>query len=191
MEIKSLVKDTIETYLNKYDESKKEVRSIMEAIESFDFLGMEEEKKKEESLKILNSKEFQVTFINDIINEFNNKIKFKDIDVIYDSSQIDDELKDGEKFSLEYNVSLKYLYKDNVINITLFFSGTDIDYKLESNEEGEQTFTDLDWNDINIHIFNNDGDEVDFSWLDKSPQIKSRIIKKFIEPTLDFEVKMR
>ena len=65
------------------------IKIIKEEVDNYDFLGLDEIAKENDYISIINSKQFQTQFVNDVINDINNDSKFKKINTLYKSMSID------------------------------------------------------------------------------------------------------
>lgn len=170
---------------------------ISEEIHNFDFLSMDEVSSFDNSRNLLNSKEFQTQFVNDVISDMNNENKFKNINTQYSHMSNDrPSFIDGEKLDIQFDFDIEYNYNGNDISLTLIFDGENINYDLDVDRSHgtndlpsteDVKLNNVDWSDINCNLFTTDGEEIDMSWLNNS-KLHHLFVKNFVEPIISAEL---
>jgi hypothetical protein len=170
---------------------------IKEEIENFDFLGIEKLKEDENIVNILNDKNFQTQFVNDVLTNIDDKNKFKKSDVLYKHISNDtNDFIDEAPLSIDFNFELIYNYNNQDIPLTIFFDGENIYYDMNVDREYQThdlpgsldlSFNDIDWNGIKTNIYDSNGDEIEMNWLKKS-KYYGNFVKAFVEPLLNSKI---
>jgi len=172
------------------------IRIINEEIQEFDFLGTDEAQNEQDYSNYLSDRNFQTQFVYDVINSFNDKTKFKDEDVTYKRTSEDDIL-DKETLNIDYGVDITYIYDGKDIRLSLNFDGDSISHDLqhydqpatyETPPEGDIWYNSIDWSDIDLNIFDDDGNEVNFDWLKSNQDMYNKFISAVISPILDIKI---
>jgi hypothetical protein len=151
----------IEIYFN---DMKNLYKLINEEINGFDFLGIEKINKEANNKHVLDSREFQTQFINDVITSQSDKSKFPKISASISVVDNDTTFNDVSK-SVDIEVYLTYNYNGRDFGLTIFLSGGVLD-----NEEP-------DYENFDIKIYTKSGDKLDISWVFSNGDL----IKKFID----------
>lgn len=143
-------------------ENKTLYRIINEEISNFDFLSFDKIKEEDEYDKILSSKEFQTTFISDLINNLNNKNKFKKFSSTFLNSGSDLDEDDN----IEIEIELSYFFNEKIYEMVIFLYGnkTFDEYK-------------VDFNDFEINFFSKDGNRIRFDWLENNKKLYTLLIR--------------
>ena len=175
-------------------------RIINEAFEEFDFLNNDKLIKEEQFNSILSTPEFIKTFINDVVSNFNSKIKFGTINILDASINDEDIINSNEPLNIDFATKIKYLPKDNkYISLGISIEGENVDYNLGSNYDNgdyytksssEIWFDNIEWRDVVVKLYNSDFDVLNDNVLkDADKETAKRFILKFIAPY--FSIKLR
>jgi hypothetical protein len=151
------------------------IKIINETISDYNFLSMNEISEEENLKNIIKSKDFQIQFINDLINNF-NKTKFKDIDISYKEVKQDVIHNDSYSLSIEYTVEFKYSFDNVEYQFLMLLNGNGIN----SNDS-------IKWNNINIKLFDKNGNEININWLKNNPRLYEVFIRSFVESLLNYK----
>lgn len=135
--------------------------------------------------EVLNSKDFQVNLINDLVGK-------KNIDswtVHKSSGSIDDlESENDKKFRVDYDFDFKYNFHGIKVPLTLFINGeVEVDHKpTKSWTPREYSKPSIDYNTLGNHVdlalYDDDGSEISLTWL--TPELKAKVVKSIISPYL-------
>lgn len=168
------------------------IKIINEEISNFDFLGNQAQVKQEENYDLLKNEDFQKQFICDsLINKKNIKQKVTDARVGGDWDKGDD----ASKLTIEYFVDIEYTYDPNKepAKFTVDFDSNGITIGIDTTSDpgtreippsGEASYNYIQWSDINVTLFTPDGDEIQFTALNKAPQKIQDLFRR--EYTEDF-----
>lgn len=167
---------------------------IKEEINDFDFLNINEIDTFENQKKILESRDFQIQFINDVLNDLNNKNKFKSINTTYKHLSNDQAgFISEEPLNIELDIDIVYNYNGNDVSLNIIFSGDNIKYDLnidrkystyDNPEEVDMNLNSLDWSSIDVSLFTSDGDRIKFDWV-KNAKFYDNFVKMFIYPIIN------
>lgn len=170
------------------------LKIIKEEISNYDFLGLDEIAKEDEYKTIINSKQFQTQFVNDVINDINNDSKFKKINTLYKSMSIDNAgFINEEPLHFDFEIEMIYTYNNTDINLNLMFDGDNIEYDFRIDKSigdhdtptyNDFVFEDINWNDVKFNMFTNDGYEIEMKWLERSG-VYHKFIKALILPLIE------
>lgn len=142
---------------------------INEEISNFDFLGFEGGKNEEIHNEILQSKEFQTNLIIDLVNNPNNKDKFKSISTTY----IHNDVKSyDERESIELEIEITYTFKEKNYELIFFI-------------DGEENFDDIKFENFDLTIFSKAGEKIPFDWVIKNKNLFTTLINKLVSPYID------
>ena len=168
---------------------KKISKIILEELQNFDFLNTNTNNNKQEINDLIMNRDFQKRFICDSILHKDERIKIlnilnQDIDIDYDV--IDKSKVLGINISYTVKLSYKYDTTKEPLELTLEFNGRDI----QSNSDGinepdttghfEVSFNSIEWDDINVTLYNADGDDIEFSEV-KTRKINGLFIRAYLE----------
>lgn len=166
---------------------------ILEEVEGYDFLNVDKNKKEEYQIEVLNSKEFQTTFIHDVINNLNDTNKFKAVNATYQHMNIDQSgMINEDPLYFEFEVDITYMYNETTVNLQLMFEGDNVNYNIDHkkdygnyNNPPEENFElqNIDWDNIKFSAFTSDGTEINMSWVPKS-KLYAGFVTKLIKPLI-------
>lgn len=158
---------------------KKIIKIINETISSneFNFLGIDEINQNEDTKKILNSYDYQKTFLYDLL--FNKKnIEIKTSEATIKKRDVE---TDRGMFDINYSTEVVHYFNEQLFEINVDFHGENVNYILKTNEYDGQRKLFIDWDSIGFTIFNGEGDIIDFNVFDKMDEkIERLFIKEFI-----------
>lgn len=176
---------------------------ISEEVKNFDFLNNEQSLKEQEIIDLLSNEDFQKQFICDSINKRNEKIKIIGFDIKSLSGNYDDsEYDDISRISLDYAPKIEYYYDKtkNPIKFDLQFYGDSISVgadgwytsaTYDQPAEGETWFDYIDWSEIDVNVYTEDGDEIKFTALENAPyEINETFIRHYTEDFITNESQM-
>ena len=162
------------------------IKIINEEISEFDFLGMKEIKEEENFASMVNSRDFQVSLMNDLATKnYNNNITDFDINTTY--SNIDDLNDFDDIITFEYGADFVYNFNENKISLYLSIDG-DVPFDI-SGEYRSATYLSppekpriekADYKYATINLYTKDGEQIDISWVNKNNQLKQKIIENLI-----------
>ena len=177
------------------------IRIINEEISNFDFLSMDQIREDEEDFNTINSKEFQISFVNDILNNIHDKTKFKEFKDLYKNTNEDDLEIDPDwgntPLNIEYDLEVKYIYNGKEIPITLHFEGKEINYdpNIETSRGDYLTpsyermsYRDIDWGDIELTVYDSEGDDVNFDWLKNNEKLYYQFVKQLVRGIFRYDI---
>lgn len=171
---------------------------ITEELNGFDFLGMDQIKEEQNLRDVVSGRDFQTKFITDVINNFNDNTKFKDSQTIFKSVSEENALE-GEGIDVEYGVDFTYVFNDSDLKMSLYFDGNDVTTDISKTNDPGNYFNEPDisnmyenikWDDINVKMFDDEGDEINMNWLDSNPKLYEDFVKTFIQPLLEMDSNM-
>lgn len=174
-------------------------RILNEAFNEFDFLNNNKLIKEEQFNSILSSGQFIKAFINDVVNNFNSKIKFDNANIL-DASINDEDIVNGdEPLNIDFAAKIKYLAKDNkYVPLGISIEGENVDYNLGSNYDkgdyytkssSEIWFDNINWQDVIVKLYNSDFDIINDNILkDIDKETAKRFILKFIAPYFSIKI---
>lgn len=157
------------------------IRIINEEIGEFDFLnndGYVEERRK---IELLQNPQFQKQFIIDSITKMRDKIKFDQFSAhFYNDIDLDDQYRDNVNLEVNTEILYKYDPQEEPIRFSLVFTGSNIEYEPDTSSNEM-----VNWDDIDVNLYTTDGDQIDFSILEKAPlNTKILFIKAYVEDVI-------
>ena len=144
-------------------------RLINEEVSKFDFLGMENSGNEDARDSILSSKDFQTNIVIDIINNPNDRNKFKKISTTFVNKDVD-MFNDVEKVDLA--IDMTYCYNEKDFELIFFLNG-------------EKDGDDISFKDFSLKVFSKAGDQIKFDWVEKNEKLYNTLIEKIVSPFLD------
>lgn len=154
---------------------------IKEEIDSFDFLGNDKVIKEQDEINVLKDINFQKRFIYDSINN-KNKIKLET-----DESNVS---LDDDNLDIHVVYDIEYDFNGEPLTFKLIFDVDKLPFNIESEHERETEITpsreswihSVDWGDIDVTLYSNIYDDIDFEGIDNAPnKIKELFIREYIE----------
>lgn len=162
---------------------------ILEELQNFDFLNTNTNNNKQEINDLIMNHDFQKRFICDSILHKNEKIKIlnisnQDVDIDYDIINRTKVLG----INIDYRVNIGYIYDTTKepLKLTLEFTGKDIQSESRGTDEKDTTghfeinFDYIDWAAIDVTLFNEDGDDIEFNEV-KTNKINTLFIRSYLE----------
>jgi hypothetical protein len=140
--------------------------------------------------EILNSKDFQVNLVNDLVNNKKNVDSWK---VVQSSGSMDDlQSTEDDQFNLDYDFDFVYNFHGIKIPLTLFINGN-VDVNWDGRyvsathwQPAEHPRAEIDYRNLgtglDLALYDDDGTEVSLQWL--TPELKNRVVKSIISPYL-------
>jgi len=183
-------------------ENKKIIKIINEEITNFDFLSNDERLKGQEDTDLLKNEDMQKQFICDSLLNKKDKIKIVEVTDARIGGNWKEDVDDANKLTIEYYLKIQYTYdpQKKPIIFYLNFDSDDISfsknvsYDKGSNDVapyGESWFNSLNWNDINVILSTEDGDEIEFIAFKKAPQkIQMLFIREYTADFIENETNM-
>ena len=162
---------------------------ITEEVNKFDFLGNDEYLISQEINTLLQTEELQKQLICDSLLDKTNKLKQLKI-VEQSISEVTDETTN---ISLQYIIDMEYKYDSTKesLKFNLEFRGENINVDVNSTHNNgsydEQPsdnswYDHFNWEDIEVIIYNMDGEELEFKAFNNAPlNIQRLFIRKFLE----------
>jgi hypothetical protein len=162
--------------------NKKIIKIINEVITEFDFLGNDEHLKGQEDITLLKNEDMQKQFICDSLLSKKNKIKIVEVADARIGGNWDEDLqKKPIIFYLNFDSDNISISKDGFYDK----GGNDVA------PYGESWFNSLNWNDINVTLSTEDGDEIEFIAFKKAPQkIQMLFIREYTADFIGTETKL-
>lgn len=155
--------------------TKKLIKIINEEINRFDYLSRDIKEASDAKKSVVDSKDFKVNFVNDILTNNTDAIKF---------SEVVGSKKDNENPNDIFNVGNSELYYE----IHLFYEFLGKEYELTLLLEGRNVKSEpkIDYNSIDtILTLDENGEEVDLDWLKTDKEMYSRFIQSLIKNDFD------
>lgn len=140
--------------------------------------------------EILNSKDFQVNLINDLINK---KANVNSWQVRQSSGSMADlESTEDDRFPVDYDFDFVYNFHGIPVPLTLFINGEiDVNWKGQHRsathwQPAEAPQPEIDQRSfgrgLDLALYDDDGSEISLTWL--SPELKNKVVKSIIDPYL-------
>ena len=158
-------------------DSKEIIKVINEEINRFDYLSMDVKESSDNVKNILNSKDFKIKFINDILENNTDSIKF---------SEVVGSKKDNDDPNDIFNVGNSELFYE----IHMFYDFMGKEYELTLLLEGKNIKTEptIDWENIDATLILDDtGEDIDIDWLKTDENLYKEFIKSLIDGDFDEE----
>lgn len=161
---------------------------INEELKNFDFLSSSKISNEQENVDLLLNEELQKQFICDSLLKKNEKVKI--IKVL--DSNIGGDVENTNRLSFEYNIVIEYLFdiSKQPLTFELAFDGNNIKadsintnkgYDYNTPPEGDKWFDDIDWKDVDVYMYTNEGDTIKFkAFIDAPTNIKELFIKEYL-----------
>lgn len=169
------------------------IRIINETIEDFDFLANESALKEQEIIDLLKNEDLQKRFICDSLLEKKDKIKILSNETARLGGNWEDDPENANMLTVEYDLKVQYTYdktKEPLI-MGLYFYGNSVRINVSSEydrgnymspPEGKSWFNNIEWEDIDVQLLTEDGDDVRFIAFEKAPfNIKKIFIREYVE----------
>lgn len=181
------------------------IKIIAEEVEQFDFLGNDKRLKEQEINDLLMNEELQKQFICDALLGRTDKVKTIKIEDSYISGNWDDNPEDADRLSLEYSLYIDYYYDSTKepLRFNLHFGADKIDISVGGwydagrwggtmadaiEPSGESWYDGFDWGDIEVSLYNLEGDEIEFKAFEKAPpKIQELFIKYYVQNFIENE----
>lgn len=140
--------------------------------------------------EILNSKDFQVNLINDLINKKKNVNSWE---VRKSSGSIEDlQSTDNDKFPVDFDFDFVYNFHGIPVALTLFING-EIDVNWNGSQRSatylqpaESPQPEIDQRsfgrNLDLALYDDDGSEISLTWL--SPELQTKVVISIISPYL-------
>ena len=140
--------------------------------------------------EILNSKDFQVNLINDLINK---KANVNSWEVRKSSGSMEDlQSINDNKFPVDFDFDFVYNFHGIPVALTLFINGeVDVDWKGSNRsathwQPEESPRPEIDQRSfgrgLDLALYDDDGTEISLHWL--SPELRTKVVKSIIDPYL-------
>jgi hypothetical protein len=168
---------------------------VNEEVSTFSPLNHDKFIKEDEINELINNEEFQKQFIIDSITN-KNKIKYNVIEAHLSNEW---EEKENGTMEIECYVDVQYTYDatKQPIDLKINFSTDNLSYSIKNNaEQGNYTnpssnelwFEYINWADINVDLFDANGDNIKFTALEKSPvNIYNLFVRSYTESFIEKE----
>lgn len=171
--------------------TKNVLKIINEEISNFDFLSNDQHEKDQEIVEVLREEQFQKKFIIDSITRMRDSIKIKSSE---SSVSNDPEVRHDNfhnDLNIESNYIITYNYNQKPIELELTFEGNNIGYTTDYDYDSGSEYLDswyrsINWDQISVHLYTTDGEEVKFNALEKAPDsIYELFIRSYIESDIE------
>lgn len=179
---------------------------IKEEVQNFDFLGNDEFLKEQEVTDLLMNEDLQKQFICDSLLNYNEKINIAKIADSYITGNWDEaNMVDANSLTLEYSLDLEYKYDSlkEPLKFNLTFHADRIDISVDGwsdpgrwggtmpdsvEPSGEAWYSGFDWGDIDVKLYNMEGDEVKFTAFETAPpKIQTLFIREYTQSFVENE----
>ena len=158
-------------------DSKEIIKVINEEIDRFDYLSMDVKESSDNVKTILSSKDFKIKFVNDILE--NNKDSIKFLEVVgskKDNNDPNDIFNIGNS-ELFYEIHMFYDFMGKEYELTLLLEGKNI-----------KTEPTIEWEDIDVTLILDDtGEDIDIDWLKNDEELYKDFIRSLIDGDFDEE----
>ena len=184
--------------------SKNIIKIINEEVSNFDFLGNDSYLVEQESIELLKNEDLQKQFICDFLLGKNDKYGIISVsDAIIGGNWEEIDSDDINRLTIDYSPKIEYRYDDSKepIRFDLFFKSDSISVRVSEKSGGDDyneerwvnsMFDYINWSDINVTIYTEDGDEIEFTALKKAPiKIQEIFIREFIAPLIVDETQIK
>jgi len=184
--------------------SKNIIKIINEEVSNFDFLGNDGHLVEQESIELLKNEDLQKQFICDFLLGKNNKYRIVGVsDAIIGGNWEEIDSDDINRLTIDYSPKIEYKYDDSKepIRFDLFFESDSISVSASEKSGGDgyseeqwvdSMFDYINWSDINVTIYTEDGDEIEFTAFKKAPiRIQGIFVREFIAPLIADETQMK
>jgi len=166
----------------------------------FDFLGNDQYNKDQKNIMLLSNIDFQKQFICDTLLNKKDRIKIVGIEdgrIGGDWNKSD--INDASYLTVDYYINIEYLYDSNKepIKFDLHFNSDHIDISMDGNIEddsyekegySESWFNRFDWEDINVNIYDKNGDKIEFKSFKNAPiNIRKFFVREYLENFIENE----
>ena len=179
------------------------IKIINEEVSNFDFLDNDKHLAEQENVELLKNIDLQKQFICDFLLGKHDKYKIIGVsDAIIGGNWEESDFDDINKLSVDYSPKIEYKYdisKEPIV-FDLFFQSDSISVGASGKEGGDDyeeerwvdsRFDYINWGDVDVTIFSNDGDEVEFTAFKKAPiRIQELFVREFISPLITNKTKM-
>jgi hypothetical protein len=185
-------------------EKKEIIKMINEELGGYNYINLDELTAQDDNVQLLSSKEFQVQFVSDVVNNFKDTIKLSDVNTMHTTEEdlFNHGEETGKALNIEYDVNIIYKYMGRDIKLMLAFEGNNVGYGMGGYydagnygeyraPEGDTYYTYINWNDIGLSMYDDEGNEINVGWINKNPKLHDAFVKKFIEDSLMFDIKKR
>jgi hypothetical protein len=160
---------------------KKELyRIINEEVSEFDYLGLDQENKDNESIKLVESRDFQIQFVSDVITDFKNDEKFS-CDYVYDSKRNDNMINhtQTEGLDVSFDLDIDYQYQGDVVSVYIILESDNMEIEDRVNSDWSKNF--------NIKFFDESGSIVNFDWVVNNEILYQKFVEALISEHLPKE----
>jgi hypothetical protein len=155
------------------------IKTINEEISNYDFLGNEMHEMSIENIRLLENEDFQKQFIIDFLTGKSEKYQIVDSIEVKLTGEWENveyhgvDYDERSQLGVECNADLEYTYdiSKEPIRFSLSFESDSISITNEG----------VNWDDVNVTLYSNEGDEIKFIALEKAPdKIRELFIREFI-----------
>jgi len=158
-------------------DTKELIKIINEEIDRFDYLSRDVKEKSDDKKNLVDSKEFKVNFVNDVLTNNTNAIKFAEVVGSKKDNENPNDIFNVGKSELFYEIHLFYEFGGEEYEMTLLLEGNNI--KSEPS---------IDYNTIDtILTLDENGEEIDLDWLKEDEEMYGDFIKSLIKNDFDEE----
>lgn len=167
---------------------------INEEINNFDFLSNDADTKYQEYIDLLSNEELQKQFICDsLVPAQSNKIKIINTENAFVGGDYErSDTDDIHKITLEYGLEIDYTYDSTKepVKLKLDFYSDNINVSAGGEYEKATQYTPpssdawfdyIEWSDIQVFLFTDDGGEIKFTAFEKAPaNIQTLFIREYV-----------
>jgi hypothetical protein len=158
-------------------DTKELIKVINEEIDRFDFLSRDIKEESDAKKSVVDSKDFKVNFVNDVLTNNTDTIKFSEVVGSKKDNNNPNDIFNVGKSDVYYEIHIYYEFFDKEYELTLLLEGNNI------KSEPKIDYTDIDV----ILTFDENGEEIDLDWLKNDEEMYGDFIKTLIKNDFDEE----
>ena len=157
--------------------TKKLIKIINEEIDRFDYLSRDIKEASDATKSVVDSKDFKVNCVNDVLTNNTDAIKFSEIVGSKKDNNNPNDIFNVGKSDLYYEIHMYYDFMDQEYEMTLLLEGKNI-----------KTDPTIDYNAIDIILtLDENGEEIDLDWLKTDEEMYKDFILSIIKNDFDEE----
>ena len=151
--------------------TKEIIKIINEEIDRFDYLSKDKNEMFDQTKNVIDSKEFKINFINDVLINNTNTLKFIEVVGSKKNNNNQNNVIDLDKSDLFYEIHLYYEFLNKEYEFTLLLEGKNI-----------KTSPEIDYDNIDITLICDDNnEEIDLDWLKTDKELYKNFINLLIK----------
>lgn len=158
-------------------DNKELIKIVNEEIDRFDYLSRDVKEESDAKKTVVDSKDFKVSFVNDILTNNTEAIKFSEVVGSKKDNNDPNDIFNVGKSDVFYEIHIYYDFLDKEYELTLLLEGNNV------NSEPKIDYTDIDV----ILTFDENGEDIDLDWLKKDEEMYGEFIQSLIKNDFDEE----